>query len=245
MSDIAAWEAAPLTPEMREAHFAASKSFAGEIERTGRAYRRTGFVTGAAGLVIGIAGLLCAVWAFSRPFPPPQYIEVDKSTGWIGETLGPADAPKLFGEHVVESVLRSYVEDREAFIPEADDLAFHRVAIRSAPDEQARYAAAHDPKNNPGAPFVVYGRSGFARVENFHMTKRGQNTKTDTYDYAVHFFKTEVKRGQVGQAKAWTAELQFQFHPELPMNQQDRQINATGLQVISYNSFAEGDLSKP
>ena len=244
MSDRAAWQAAPLTPEMRATHFVQSKSFAGEVARTGRAYRRTGFVVGTAGMVIGVAGMLCAVLALSRPAVPPRWIEVDRSTGWVGETLGPTDAPKTFNERVIEAALRSYVEDREAFVPEADDLAFHRVALRSAPDEQGRYAAAHDPKHNANAPFVVYGRGGFARVENFHMTKRGEDAKTGTFDYAVHFFKTEVKAGQVGSPKPWTAELQFQFHPELPMALQDRQINETGLQVIAYNSFAD-EVSKP
>jgi type IV secretory pathway component VirB8 len=245
VSDLAAWQAEPLTPEMREQHFADSRSFAGEIERLGRSHRRLGFVVGTSGMAIGVAGMVCAAWMFTRPIPPQRYIEVDSSTGWVGETIGSRDAPKLFNDRVVESALRSYVEDREAFVPETDDLAFHRVAIKSLPDEQARYALAHDPRRSPTtAPFVVYGRGGFARTDNFHMTKRGMDPKTKTYDYVVHFFKTDAKGGQLTVPRPWTVEMQFQFHPELPMNQPDRLLNETGLQVVSYSAYPDSEAPK-
>jgi len=244
MSDLTAWRVEPLTPEMREQHFADSRSFAGEIERIGRSNRRLGFVVGCSGMAIGVLGMVCAAWMFTRPIPPQRYIEVDSSTGWVGETIGPQDAPKLFNDRVVESALRSYVEDREAFVPETDDLAFHRVAIKSLPDEQARYALAHDPRRSPAtAPFVVYGRGGFARVDNFHMTKRGMDPKTKTYDYVVHFFKADAKGGQLA-VRPWTAEMQFQFHPELPMNQPDRLLNETGLQVVAYSAYPDSEAPK-
>jgi hypothetical protein len=240
MSDIEAWQAEPLTPEMREQHYAAAQSFAGELEKTGRAYRRNGFWSGIAGATIGVLGIASATWMFFQPVPPQRYIEVDSSTGWIGETAGPQDAPKLFGDRVTESALRSYIEDREAFVPETDDLAFHRVAIKSVPEEQARYAARHDPRRSPEtAPFAIYGRSGFSRVDNFHLTKRGMDPKTRTYDYVVHFFKQAAIQGQVGLPKAWTAEMQFQFHPELAMSQPDRLLNETGLQVVAYTSYPD------
>jgi len=242
VSEVNRWQAEPLTPEMREQHYAASESFAGELAQTGRAYRRTGYVVGIAGSAIGVLGLVCAAWMFTRPVPPQHYIEVDSSTGWTGETVGPQDAPKLFNDRVTESALRSYIEDREAFVPETDDLAFHRVAIKSTPDEQTRYAAKHDPRRSPDtAPFVVYGRSGFSRVDNFHMTKRGMDPKTRTFDYVVHFFKTDAKQGQVSIPKPWTAEMQFQFHPELSMSQPDRLLNETGLQVVSYTSYPDNE----
>ena len=246
MSDVTAWQAQPLTPEMREAHFADSRSFAGEIERIGRSHRRLGFVVGCCGMVIGVAGMLCAAWAFSRPIAPQRYIEVDSSTGWIGETVGPTDAPKLFNDRVIEGVIRTYIEDREAFVPEADDLAFHRVAIKSLPDEQTRYALAHDPRRSPAtAPFIVYGRGGFSRVDNFHMTERGLDAKTKTFDYVVHFFKTEATGGLLTVPRPWTAEMQFQFHPELPMQQPDRLLNETGLQVVSYSAYPDSEAAKP
>ena len=245
MSDLAAWQAEPLTSEMREQHYAAAQSFAGELAQTGRAYRRTGYVVGIGGAAIGVLGMACAALAFLQPVPPQHYIEVDSSTGWTGETVGPQDAPKLFNDRVIESALRSYIEDREAFVPETDDLAFHRVAIKSTPDEQTRYALKHDPRRSPDtAPFAVYGRSGFSRVDNFHMTKRGVDKKTHTFDYVVHFFKTEAKQGQVSIPKPWTAEMQFQFHPELPMSQPDRLLNETGLQVVAYTSYQDNEGGK-
>ena len=245
MSDITQWQAQPLTPEMREQHFAQTRSYSGELERTGRAYRRTGFITGAAGMAVGVLGLACAAFVLSRPVSPPRYIAVDSSTGWIGETVGASDAPKLFKDRVIEAAIRSYVEDREAFTPEADDLAFHRVAIKSAPAEQARYAEAHDPRRSPTtAPFAVYGRGGFARVSNFHMTRRGEDPRTHTIDYLVRFQKLVSKAGSLQPIASWTAEISFQFHPELTMDLQDRLLNEPGLVVLSYSSYPDTEAAR-
>lgn len=246
MSDVAQWTAQPLTAEMREAHYAQTRSYAGEMERSGRAYRRLGFVTGTTGMIIGMLGLACAAVVLARPVQPPRYIEVDSSTGWVGETVGASDAPKLFKDRVVEAALRTYIEDREAFTPESDNLAFHRVAIKSTRAEQLRYAEAHDPRKSPTtAPFAVYGRGGFAQVSDFHFTKRGSDAKTRTLDYVVRFRKLVSKAGNMLPTAQWTAEASLQFHPELAMDQQDRTLNEPGLLVISYSSYADSEGGKP
>lgn len=240
MSEAAAWDARAPSAEQKAAHFAATRSFMDETRDNARGLRRMGLVFGVAGMAIGVLGMAVGVLGWARPQTPAQYIEVDRSTGWVGDTTGPRDAPRLFNEQVIVAALRSYVEDREAFVPETDDLAFHRVTLCSSLDEQARYADAHDARKHPDtAPFGYYGKGGFARVENFHMTRRGFDKKTGTYDYAVDFTKSVWRPGETGAQKPWHANVQFQFHPEMQMSAQDRQLNHTGLEVIGYNSFTD------
>ncbi len=61
----------------------------------------------------------------------------------------------------------------------------------------------------------------------------------------VRFRKLVSKAGSLLPMTQWTAELSFQFHPELPMDQQDRTLNEPGLMVISYTSYPDNEGGKP
>lgn len=235
---IESWRAQPLTPELREAAFAAGKSFSGELDAIGRAYRRQVSIMGFAGCLVGLAGMAMAAWEHFQPKPPPAVIEVDTTTGYAKVLPGPNDAPISFNSLAREVSLRGYIEDREAFVPETDNLAFHRAAIKSTPDEQIRLAERHDPKRSPEtAPFIVYGRSGFASVSNFHFREEEYDKTTRAYRYVAHFAKTAYKSGEPAIMHAWTADIEFKLEPKLKMDEQDRQINPLGLQVIAYKSY--------
>jgi type IV secretion system protein VirB8 len=234
MSDIA-FIPETVPAEMRQTLFAEVISFRAEERRFDRDRRHAGWWIGGIGAAIGVLGMVCAASVLPLKQPPkPIYLEVDRSTGWVGEVAGAADAPKLFTDGLAERALREYIQDRESYVWQTDDQAFHLVALESSPDEQKRYA--EDRRQHP--PSVTFGRDGYARCDNWHFTRRG-NGKDSTIEYEVRFYKTETKGGAVGLPQPWTALVALQFHPELTMSSQDRLINPAGLQVVSYSSFAD------
>jgi type IV secretion system protein VirB8 len=235
-----AWRALALTPDQKEVHFAEARSYAAEMAAMTRAARRAGWIIGGVGATIGVIGVVCAATAFPLKHTEVQFIEVDRSTGYVGVSLGPVDAPRLFSQQTAYHYLRDYIEAREGYVPETDDLMFHKAAIMSAPDEQVRYGAWH---KSPLSPGNVLGRTGYIRVENFHMSLVGSGA-ANTQVYLVRFDRTEVRGSQVQPAHPWSATVQFQWHPELPMNTQDRLLNAAGIQVIAYQAQPDSDPSK-
>jgi type IV secretion system protein VirB8 len=240
LSKAAPWRARALTAEEKEAHFADVRSYAAEMTEMARAARQVGWIVGSVGVAVGVVGVGCAATAFPLKHTEVQFIEVDRSTGYVGPSLGPSDAPKLFSQQTADHYLRDYVEAREGYVPETDDLMFHKAAIMSAPDEQVRYAAW---RKSPLSSANVLGHTGYVRVENFHMSLLGKGS-AKTQVYLVRFDRVEVRGGQVEPTQPWSATVQFQWHPELPMNAQDRLLNSAGMQVIAYQSQPDGDASK-
>jgi type IV secretion system protein VirB8 len=234
------WRARALSAAEKEAHFAEAQSYAAEMTEMARAARRAGWIVGSIGVAIGVVGVVCAATAFPLKRTQVQFIEVDRSTGYVGPSLGPTDAPRLFNQQTADHYLRDYIEAREGYVPETDDLMFHKAAIMSAPDEQVRYAAW---RKSPLSSANVLGRTGYVRVENFHMSLLGKGT-AKTLVYLVRFDRVEVRGGQVEPMQPWSATVQFQWHPELPMNAQDRLLNSAGMQVIAYQAQPDGDPSK-
>lgn len=133
LSKAVPWRARALTAEEKEAHFADVRSYAAEMTEMARAARRVGWIVGSVGVAVGVVGIVCAATAFPLKHTEVQFIEVDRSTGYVGPSLGPSDAPKLFGQQTADHYLRDYIEAREGYVPETDDLMFHKAAIMSAP----------------------------------------------------------------------------------------------------------------
>lgn len=237
MSDVAPWQAVPLTEECKAEHFSKSLTYHAETQKMCRSARRAGWMVGAVGTAVGATGLVYAAVAIPKTHERLAFVLVDRTTGYVGPPVSEADAPKLFGEAVAKHYVREYVEARESYVWQTDELAFHKVTVMSAPDEQIRYAAAHS-QANPLSPLKVYGRNGFVSVGNFHIERYGTG-KEETLVYIAKFDRIVVAGGQQAPAQQWFAEIQFEWRPTLPMRQQDRLINEAGFQVVSYSSRSE------
>jgi type IV secretion system protein VirB8 len=235
MDDIS-YRAQPMTAAAKEALFQQAGGFQAEREMLARRALTTGWWVGGIGAAIGVAGMICAATLFPLKTRDVAYIAVDQTSGSVGEMTSPKDAPKLFNETTIEGALRTYVELRENYLFETDSVAFHRVTIMSAPDEQVRFKAAHD---EPLAPARALRDKGYVRVDDFHFYKVGTG-KAATLQYLVVFTRKEMRAGQPVPLKgdAYSATIDFQFHPEYPMAAQDRQLNWVGLQVLSYQTQA-------
>jgi type IV secretion system protein VirB8 len=231
------WTAEPLNDADREHYFRLARSRFDEFERIGKAVRRGAYIIAGLGSLVGVAGIVGGAAVFwMKENAPPNVIEVNSTTGetkWLhGE-----QAANGFPELTAQKYLREYIEYREGYVPDTAQRMAHRVAIMSSPTEQKLYADWFD-YHNPRSPQTVYGRKGGVRVDNFHFIKQ-ETGRNKTQIYLVTFDRTEINDGVPDKAKHWTASVQFQWHPELRMEDQDRQINAAGFQAIAYRAYAQ------
>ena len=240
MPQAGSWKAAPVTLETRQQYFNEVASYSSEIMLAARRARSTGWLVGAIGTAVGVLGILSAASLFPLKRTEVQFFEVDRSTGYIGASLAATDAPRLFSQQTAYHALRDYVDAREGYVPETDDLMFHKAAIMSAPDEQQRYAAM---RKAPLSPPNALGRTGYVRIDNFHISQIGSG-KGQTFVYLARFDRVVVRGGQAEPVEHWSATIQFQWHPELPMSAQDRLINPGGFQAVAYQAQPDTDPSR-
>ena len=72
------------------------------------------------------------------------------------------------------------------------------------------------------------------------FVKEGEiGTETNkTYRYQIRYERTEVLNGKEKRPH-YTANLSFQFHPELKETDADRLLNETGFQAISFSTVKD------
>jgi type IV secretion system protein VirB8 len=232
MNEMVHWRARSANASESDALFADTLSFAGEVRRNEKLIRRAAWCAGGLGLFVGVAGMVCAASLFPLKRTEVRFVTVDSSTGFVGESIAATDAPATFNERVAHQYLRLYIEAREAYVPEIDPVMFERTQILSAPDERARYAAWH---KDALSPLAALGKNGHIEVANFHPLLEGAG-KAKTLVYHVRYDRRETRGQTIGPWKHWTATVYFQWHPELIMNDQQRQVNPAGMQVIQYQS---------
>lgn len=226
-----------MSDEARDELYKQAQSLQEERTLLGRSALKAAWIIGGSGWAVATIAVVSAASVFPLKTHEAQYFPVDQTTGWVGQAVPAADAPKLFNDATIENALRTYVEWRENYVYENDDLAFRRVALMSTPDEQIRYKAMHD---DPKSPLHALGKGGYVRVDNFRMSKVGDG-KFGSMIYLVRFEYRMMRAGQIVPPKGepYAATITFAFHPEYPMTQDDRTQNPTGLQVSSYQVTKE------
>lgn len=241
LSKIIPHRLSALTPEAREELFAQTNQLQAERMLMGQSALKAAWAISGVGVVVGLCGVICAATLFPLKTVDHEYFVVNENTGYIGPSIGAKDAPTLFNEQTIRFWLRHYVELRENYVYETDDVAFHQVSIMSSPDEQVRYKIMHDA---PAAPARALRDHGYVRVDDFQIFQIGDG-KQQTHEYVVKFTRKEMRAGQPVPLKGdpYTATIHFQFHPEFPMATRDRQLNSAGLQVLAYQ--VDADAGRP
>jgi hypothetical protein len=142
------------------------------------------------------------------------------------------DAPDHFNDRVIKHYLREHIEDYMGFVWQLDPQYDYRVKLRSSKDEQARYIKWRDDRNLG----TRYATTGYARVTRFTGWKPRETGTDKTQEWDVQWVLSEVMAGtsQVVETR-WTGRIAFQFHPEIPMKESDREVNEAGLYVVLFN----------
>ena len=177
------FQARPLREDEQASFQENGLSFLGEIHAANKRTERVVLFAGVASIVFGALCLGIATTVYVKVLSkPPQtfYDAVDTSTGYIGVSVGAADAPTLFNEQTNQFWIKRYIELRENYTWETDLTHFDRVQIMSSDDERARFAAWHN--RDPLAPPQKLGRHGYVEVSNVHAFRKADG-KAKTLEY--------------------------------------------------------------
>jgi len=239
------WPAETLSDASRAAFYKAALDRYESAEADTKAVRRQGFLFGCGGMLVGVLGMAAALTVYHKaPLPePPGYILVDKSTGWIGQPMTAIDIPAYYPEATKDAALRDFIVSCESYVPQTwAKIAWHACMIQATPDEQRRREADIG-RNGARYPVALFGPTGWAMPTDFppgafvNIGETGTGT-SKTYNYRVRYRRTEVINGRESLVP-YSAEIQFQFHPELKISPADRLINRTGLQVLAFSTVRD------
>jgi hypothetical protein len=238
-----AWPAEDLSDAGRDAFYRAALARRDGAEQDARAVRTLGLMVGAGGVIAALMGVGAALVVYLKtPVPPPPgYIMMDRSTGWIDQPVTAKDAPKLFSETIRDRAMRDFIIACQSYVPETwSKVDWHACMIQATPDEQKRLAADMG-KDGADYPPTVFGPKGWAMptaFPSFQLRGLTGTGEAQTFSYAVRYARTEITNGRDTTAR-YTAEIAFSFHPELKISNADRLINPSGLQVISFSTVRD------
>jgi hypothetical protein len=111
-----------------------------------------------------------------------------------------------------------------------DERNDHVTKLMSTLDGQARYAAA---RVAPLSPVKAVGKDGHVGVGNFRFHPLAIGKDGETRRYLVQFDRTVWRGANQDPTQAWSATVDFQWHPELPMRPDDRTDNPGRFQVLA------------
>src|SRR4051794_24534688 len=96
----ATWTASELADDAKSAFFKAALERRESAEKDARVVRRMGLLGAVGGAAVGILGMASGLTAYVKTpvQPPPGYIIMDHSTGWISQPVTARDAPKAFSD---------------------------------------------------------------------------------------------------------------------------------------------------
>lgn len=231
--------AGELDEQSREVFYRAAVARLSSAEADAKAIRCLGIWFGATGLMAAVVASTAAAAVFlSKPKPPlPGFVLVDRQSGVIGPATAAPDAPKLFGETTNERALRDFITRCTGFVPETWPLDFHACMIMASAEQQRRLAADVSP-GGPEYPPALFGKGGWAMPTRFLGFVRRETAAHGTLHYQVRYTRTEVANGREARPH-YTADVQFQWHPELPMSAEDRLLNPGGFQCVSFSSVRD------
>lgn len=239
---LSAWSSEPLTDDSRDAFYEAVLTRQQGVLTDAAAVRRVGLLYGTAGLTVGVLGVLAALTVYVKtPVPPlPGYILVNSTDGTITQPVSAVRAPAIFPEVTKEVALRAFVTACESYVPETFLLIdWHACMIMATPDEQKIIASDIGPKGqrDPAAIFTGPGKpqATITKFTEFRKTGEAGVPPNQTYHYQVRYERLEVINGKERRPH-YTAQVYFQFHPELRETQNDRLLNPYGLQVVSFST---------
>jgi type IV secretion system protein VirB8 len=226
------WSSKALSAAAKERKFREVMDLSGERVLLGRSAIIAGWVIGGTGIVSLLASAVTVASLFPLKQTEVRFFLVDQSTGIISAPVSIADAPKIFSEAQDRQYLRRYIEAREGWVYEMDQRNTHLANVMSVPAEQARIA---DKRVAETSPAKLLGKDGHIQVENFRFHQLAGG-RARSRSYLVQFDVTVWRGTQKESTKPYSATIDYEWHPELPMTPDDRSDNAGGFQVLAYSA---------
>jgi type IV secretory pathway component VirB8 len=237
------WASETLDDESQKAFYKAAVARQEGIEKAADRVLKVASIIAAGGVLVAVLGVGAAWTVYAKtPVPlPPGYIYIDRSTGVFFNPIKANEVAASYPESVRRTAIRDFIVACESYIPETwKDVDYHACMIRATPDEQKRRAAEIGPGGDRFPP-TTFGAGGYAVPVKFSQMQPKGTTGSGpltTYAYDVRYTRTEVAQNKTASVP-WTAHIAFQFRPELGINGEDRLINQSGLQVVSFSTVKD------
>ena len=174
----------------------------------------------------------------------PFVIRVDNNNGNVDvvstltETAG---AVREEAQDVLDKYwIGQYIRHREGYRWETRDYSRHLIGLMSGSHVQQDYAVYTNPKENPQAPVVLYGRNAQVNI----TVKAVSMINTEMVDGVKHvtalvrYAKESKKLGERSHVTHWAATMTY-VYLNASMDIKDRQLNPLGFQVVSYRNDQE------
>lgn len=224
--------ARPLEPEEAKEFREHTLSLMDEIDKAKRDNARLWKYLAIGGVVVGLSGM----WFYGQLAPmlrvhvEDHYFAADQIHGFVKETGGPADAPKMFNEIIAQAAVKTYLDNWFTYQWQTDQTRFNRVQLMSSDDQFARYVAWHD--KDPLAPRQKLGRKGEIMVSDHMSLTKEPSDKDGTLQYSFLINLQKTEGGAVSPWKSCSGDIAFQWHPEETLTEDQRRDNPTGMVVI-------------
>jgi type IV secretory pathway component VirB8 len=237
------WVSDTLDDQSQKAFYKAAIARQDGIEADAARVLRIASVMAVCGGVVALLGVGAAWTVYAKtPVPePPGYIYIDRSNGVFFNPIKANDVAASYPEAVKRAAIRDFIVACESYVPETwKDIDYHACMIRATPAEQKRRAVELGPGGERFPP-SYFGAGGygvpvkFSQMKDMGTTGSGPQT---TYTYDVRYTRSEVAQNKPALV-AWSAHIVFQFRPELGISGDDRLINPSGLQVISFSTVKD------
>lgn len=236
ISKISPWTAQPLTTAAKDAKLRQALSLHAERVIYGQQAILVSWIV----FGLGVAMILTSIggWVMVLPLKTIQneIWVADKTTGIIAKPISVEDAPKHFGQAIEEHYVRQYLLARTRWTPETDQEDDHLAKIMSSADEQARI---NYERQNPNSDVIAIGNAGHVQIENDHYFPQFVDKDSDTRRYMIRFTRTVWRGNNKESSEPWTANVDFQFHPERKMNPADRRDNTPGFVAITFSAKSD------
>ncbi len=220
-----------LDAESREEQFKEHVSFLAWEKRVRRVAGKAGWCA-AGGLLIANVVLGGALYReITKPQPEGQILVDDKSTGWVGTPVSMTKAPAVFDKTEAAHYLRQYIEAYDCYSPDKDRLQFETVRIMSDQSQLDRYTSW---RSSSEGPVKSLATNGHVDCFNYNFAAQPIKLGENRWDYVVRFESRTIKSGMIGVTTENQRTIDFGWHPDMKMNDEERSINGPGMQVFQY-----------
>jgi type IV secretion system protein VirB8 len=184
------------------------------------------------GVLIGLGGLALAGMLLPLKETQAFLAIVDKDTG-IAERAVEIQRASLDQSAAIEqSLLYSYVMNRETFDADDNEARLLRVYRQSAPQVQGQLRSIWNPEN-PNYPPVIYGERGEVEIDVLAINPIDDDTAQ------IRFTKTLRKPGELERIGKFYATVSFDFRPSREEAVELVWENPFGFTVTDYRITSE------
>lgn len=235
------WLAQPLTTETKKEKYPQTLSQHAERHLYGHAAIRTGWCVGIVGAVCFLVSTYGWIQILANwPTPEPRFNVVDSTSGYVGPATTATDAPKTFGEATDHEYLRRYIEACEGWVLADDRSNDYLCKLMSTSTRQEQYKAW---RKLATSPMTAIGKDGQVQMRNYrwHPLCGTANTekcspKGNLKRYLIQYDRVISGGKGIPGAHSWSATVDFEYHPELPMKPSDQDLNTAGFQDIAFSA---------